>query len=67
MVNERATIANVNFQLLNSLNDGKNGEGPSDGNLKKKENMGTGHVVRGQNNEVIEYVTEDGISYKISG
>ncbi|XP_076804492.1 uncharacterized protein LOC143448569 [Clavelina lepadiformis] len=31
--------------------------------LKKKDS--TGHIVRGQNNEVTEYVSEDGVSYKL--
>lgn len=38
----------------------------NDGESKKKETVTTGQI-RGQNNEIIEYITEDGISYKVSG
>ena len=49
---------------MNAQNEGKS---EADSDLKKKESAGIGHVIRGANNEVIEYKAEDGISYKVSG
>ena len=52
------------FKLLNAQNEGKN---ETENDSKKKETSGSGHVVRGANNEVIQFLTEDGVSYKVSG